>query len=233
MHVPQLPPSPAGYSFHPLAILLTTPSICPSILLRGARHDILCQATNVVEKNSKFVSCQQAGEAAYKAALADLAAQKGGADYKKALNELSGNTTARSSGAFPNMPSDAAKNALAASAPKIALAIRSSGTSQPAAPIAPDRQQMKSEIAMLKSKVLDDETKASKLDKSVTEEESSIKQVLYTAKKMEKESLKAKDHALKRGTEATKLMKMSAKVEKDGVEAKKEFVAQETPMMKA
>jgi hypothetical protein len=196
----------------------------------------LCQATNAVEKNSKFVSCQQAGEAAYKAALADLAAQKGGADYKKALNELSGNTTARSSGAFPNMPSDAAKNALAASAPKIALAIRSAGTSQPAAPkvlIAPDRQQMKSEIAMLKSKVLDDETKASKLDKSVTEEESSIKQVLYTAKKMEKESLKAKDHALKRGTEATKLMKMSAKVKKDGVEAKKEFVAQETPMMKA
>jgi hypothetical protein len=56
----------------------------------------------------------------------------------------------------------------------------------------------------------------------VTEEESSIKHVLYTAKKMEKESLKAKDHALKRGTEATKLMKMSVKVKKDGVETKKD-----------
>ena len=76
-----------------------------------------------------------------------------------------------------------------------------------AAPMTPaQRDKIFGEIKSLKAKISTEESQASKLDSTVTEEEGSIKSVLLKAKKMEVEAVKAKHHAVQRKQKVCVLM---------------------------
>jgi len=118
-------------------------------------------------------------------------------------------------------------------APKVVLTTKAKATTAVVVLTASDRKHMRSKISSLKATVESEQAQASKLDKTVRDEEGTIKDVVLKAKKMEEEAIKANKKAVERKQKAKSMITEAKNMQTESKEAKKKFVAQETPMENA